>query len=583
VLAGRTAALRRDDVARPAIFVGAGTCGLAAGAGDTLDAVRAYLARRGAEADVVEVGCLGLCSAEPILSVQSPGRSRLSFGPVLAGKVAGLLDRVLRGTMPTAGLIGQHRQAGLEPWPRAAVLVEHPFFAPQTRRVLAGAGLADPSSIDESLARGGYKALAQAIRSRTPAEVCDWVDRSGLRGRAGGTPTGRKWKLGLAAHGDRKCLVCHAGECDPGAFVERAIVESDPHLVLEGLAIAAYAVGAATAYVYIRSDYALAIRRMSEAIDQAASCGLIGPNVLDSGFGLRVSVRAGPAGPVYGEETALVACLDGRRGMPRGRPPEAADRPAVVNSAETLANVPGIVANGPEWFAAVGADGGKGTKVLALAGRVARAGLVEAAMGTPLRRIVFGAGGGVTRGKRFKAAYVGGPAGGCVPEGLLDVPVDYESLRDVGACLGSGGIIVMDEDTCMVDMAKYFMDFFQRQSCGKCIPCREGTRRMLEVLQRITRPRAAERGLDALERFHGVMRLGRLAEVIRDTSLCRVGRSAPSPVLSTLRHFRDEYETHVYERRCPAGVCAELSAEGGGPAPGAAGAGRGAAKGGERW
>jgi NADH:ubiquinone oxidoreductase subunit F (NADH-binding)/Pyruvate/2-oxoacid:ferredoxin oxidoreductase delta subunit/(2Fe-2S) ferredoxin len=565
----RAARLRREILARPAVFVGAGTCGLGAGAGRTLAAVRAYLAGRKVEADVVEVGCIGLCTAEPILDVQLPGRTRLSFGPVKADAVAALLDGVFGGRVPAENLIGQHRPASgegpaPEAWPGAPWLDEHPFFAPQTRWVLANCGLADPSNIDEYIARGGYRALAQALRSRTPSEVCDLVEQSGLRGRGGGGfPTGAKWKAALNAAGEQKYLVANADEGDPGAFMDRALIEGDPHRLLEGMALAAYAIGATKSYVYIRAEYPLAIRRLEHAIAQARSSGLVGANLLDSGFSLDVALKQGAGAFVCGEETALLASLEGRRGMPRPRPPFPAarglfDKPTVINNVETLANVPAILGRGPQWFAAVGTAASKGTKVFALSGNVLRTGLVEVAMGTKIRRIVFDVGGGIPGGKAYKAVQIGGPSGGCIPEAHLDVEVDFESLKAAGAMMGSGGLVVMDEDTCMVDVAKFFMDFIQRESCGKCIPCREGTRRMLEILQRITRSRRGESGLEALQRFQGVMYLNRLAEVIQDTSLCGLGQSAPNPVLSTLRHFRAEYEAHIYERRCPAGVCRDL-------------------------
>ena len=587
--------LRRERLARPAIFVGTGTCGLGAGAGKVLEAVRRWLAEKKVEADVVEVGCVGLCTSEPLVDIQMPGRTRLSYGPVREDKVGGLLEAVTAGQAPTEGLLGQYRPpcpGGMVtqlrdhdlnpaedhghaeqrdhatlvsvPWPNVPYMDEHPFLAPQTRRVLANCGLIDPSSIDEYLAGGGYRALAAALKNHTPAEVCDLVEASGLRGRGGGGyPTGAKWKFALHAASEQKYLICNADEGDPGAFMDRAVIEGDPHRLLEGMALAAYAIGATKAYVYIRAEYPLAIRRLTAAIGQAQAAGLVGGNILDSGFSLQVAVKQGAGAFVCGEETALIASLEGRRGMPRPRPPFPAvrglfDRPTVINNVETLANVPAIVANGAEWFSAVGTKTSKGTKVFALSGNVRRTGLVEVAMGTTLRRIVFDIGGGIPGGKAYKAVQIGGPSGGCIPAQHLDIEVDYESLKTVGAMMGSGGLVVMDSDTCMVDVAKFFMDFIQRESCGKCIPCREGTRRMLEILERITRGRRSETGLDALQRFQGVMYLARLAEVIKDTSLCGLGQSAPNPVLSTLRWFRPEYEAHIYERRCPAGVCREL-------------------------
>ncbi len=557
---------RRDRVTRPAVFVGAGTCGLGAGAGKTLARVRAWLAERDVEADVVEVGCIGLCSAEPLLDVQWPGRTRLCFQRVTGERVDALLEAVFEGRLPDEGVLGQFRPSGdaQEPWEGVAYLDEHPFFAPQTRWVLANCGRIDPTRIEEYIASGGYAALAETIRTRTPAEVCELVEASGLRGRGGGGfPTGRKWRFALQTPGEQKYLVCNADEGDPGAFMDRAVIEGDPHRLIEGMALAAYAIGATKAYVYIRAEYPLAIRRLEEAIEQAKACGLLGRNVFDSGFELEIVIKMGAGAFVCGEETALIHSIEGKRGMPRPRPPYPAvrglfDKPTIINNVETLANLPSVLAGGGESFASVGTEGSKGTKVFALSGKIERTGLVEVAMGTRLRQIIFDIGGGVPGGNEFKAVQIGGPSGGCIPAEHLDIEIDYESLKTVGAMMGSGGLVVMDSQTCMVDVAKFFMDFIQRESCGKCIPCREGTRRMLEILERITSSRRGEGRTDALHRFRGVMYLNRLAEVIKDTSLCGLGQTAPNPVLSTLRWFREEYEAHIYERRCPAGACTDL-------------------------
>jgi NADH:ubiquinone oxidoreductase subunit F (NADH-binding)/ferredoxin/(2Fe-2S) ferredoxin len=557
---------RRDRVTRPAIFVGAGTCGLGAGAGKTLARVRAWLDDHDVDADVVEVGCVGLCSAEPLLDVQLPGRTRLCFQRVTADDVAWLLEAVFDGRLPESGVLGQYRATaeGQDPWQGVAYLDEHPFFAPQTRWVLANCGRIDPTRIEEYIAAGGYASLTETIRTRTPAEVCELVEASGLRGRGGGGfPMGRKWRFALQTPSEQKYLVCNADEGDPGAFMDRAVIEGDPHRLIEGMALAAYAIGATKAYVYIRAEYPLAIRRLEEAIEQAKACGLLGRNVFDSGFELEIVIKMGAGAFVCGEETALIHSIEGKRGMPRPRPPYPAvrglfDKPTIINNVETLANLPGVVAGGPEWFASVGTEGSKGTKVFALSGKIERTGLVEVAMGTRLRQIIFDIGGGVPGSNEFKAVQIGGPSGGCIPAEHLEIEIDYESLKTVGAMMGSGGLVVMDSGTCMVDVAKFFMDFIQRESCGKCIPCREGTRRMLEILERITSSRRGEGRTDALHRFRGVMYLNRLAEVIKDTSLCGLGQTAPNPVLSTLRWFRDEYEAHIYERKCPAGACTDL-------------------------
>ena len=556
--------LRREKLDKPVIYVGMGTCGLGAGAGKTLEKVRQYLSEKKIEADVVQVGCIGMCSAEPLLDVQLPGRSRVSFQKVTEEKVEDLLNQVLTENIPEEGILGQFRNQAMESWDTIPYMDEHPFFAPQTRFVLAGCGMIDPGKIEEYIAFGGYIAFAEMIRTKTREEVCDLVEASGLRGRGGGGfPTGRKWKFALKTPSDQKYLVCNADEGDPGAFMDRAVIEGDPFRLLEGIAIASYAIGATKAYIYIRAEYPLAIERLVEAIRQAKAYGLLGHNILDSGFNLEITLKKGAGAFVCGEETALINSIEGKRGMPRPRPPFPAvkglfDHPTIINNVETLANLPSLVAQGAEWFASVGTETSKGTKVFALSGKVNFTGLVEVAMGTPLRQIVFDIGGGPENGKAFKAVQIGGPSGGCIPESHLDVKIDYESLKELGAMMGSGGLVVMDEDNCMVDVAKFFMDFIQRESCGKCIPCREGTRRMLEILERITRSHRSEENLDTLERFQGVMYLTRLAKVIKDTSLCGLGQSAPNPVLSTLRWFRDEYEAHIYERKCPAGVCTEL-------------------------
>ena len=560
----RFARLRRDVIDRPVIAVGTGTCGLGAGAGRTLSAIQQYVTDREIDADVLEVGCIGLCASEPLLDVQLPGRPRALFARVTDKDVPALLDAVLAGQLPEAGVLGQATGEGLDPWPGVPTLDEHPFFAPQTRRVLKHCGLIDPRSIDDYLARDGYRGLAKALGSLTRSELCDQVIASGLRGRGGGGfPTGRKWRIALESPGYQKYLICNADEGDPGAFMDRAVIEGDPHRLVEGLAIAAYAIGATKAYVYIRAEYPLAIELLTEAIRQATAYGLLGENVLGSGSNLQIVIKKGAGAFVCGEETALIHSVEGRRGMPRPRPPYPAveglfGKPTVINNVETLANLPDLVRHGAEWFSSIGTETSKGTKVFALSGKVARTGLVEVAMGTTVREIVMDIGGGPPNGKTYKAAQIGGPSGGCIPTQHLDIQIDYESLKTVGAMMGSGGLVVMDEDNCMVDVAKFFMDFIQRESCGKCIPCREGTRHMLEILEAITRSHMSETGDQALQRFKGVLYLTRLAEVIQDTSLCGLGQSAPNPVLSTLRWFRDEYEAHVFERRCPAKVCTQL-------------------------
>ena len=560
----KLARLRREDVVKPTIYVGTGTCGLGAGAARTVEAARSWLTAHQVDGDIVEVGCIGLCSAEPIMDIQLPGRERVSFMKVSAEQTPKLLDSVFGGTIPAEAVIGQLNTPGLASWPGTPLLKEHPFFAPQTRFVLAQCGEINPNSMDEYIAFGGYRTLARVLDTMPPEAVCDAIEISGLRGRGGGGfPTGRKWKFARQAVGDQKYLICNADEGDPGAFMDRAVGESDPHRLLEGMIIAAYAFGATKAYIYIRAEYPLAIKRLTDAIAQARACGLLGRNIFDTGNDLDIVLKMGAGAFVCGEETALIHSIEGRRGMPRPRPPFPAvkglfGKPTVINNVETLANLPLILHHGAEWYSALGTKGSKGTKVFALSGMVRRTGLVEVPMGTTLRTVVFEAGGGIPNNRKCKAVQIGGPSGGCVPEAHLDLPTDYEALKEFGTIMGSGGMVVVDEGTCMVDFAKFFMEFIQSESCGKCIPCREGTKRMLEILQAVCRPRKREEDIDALLRVQGIMYLQQLGETIKTTSLCGLGQTAPNPVLSTLKWFRDEYEAHIFDRSCPAGACKEL-------------------------
>jgi NADH:ubiquinone oxidoreductase subunit F (NADH-binding)/Pyruvate/2-oxoacid:ferredoxin oxidoreductase delta subunit len=553
-----------DYVDTLTIYLGMATCGIGAGADSTFGRIRAVMTEANRDYRIVEVGCIGLCALEPLMDIQMPGKPRVSFHGVTADNVAGILTQFFKGVFDREHLLGQFRNPDTDAWPNVPFIDEHPFFAPQTRLVLKNCGVIDPRSIEQYIARLGYHAFVKAIHTQTPDELCDSILISGLRGRGGGGfPTGRKWKFAQKSPGERKYLVCNADEGDPGAFMDRAIIEGDPHRLLEGMAIGAYTIGASKAYIYIRAEYPLAIARLELAIEQARAYGLIGENIMDTGFNLDFVIKKGAGAFVCGEETALMASIEGKRGMPRPRPPYPTDsglfgRPTVINNVETLANIPGIVLDGPEKFAALGTKNSKGTKVFAISGKVNNTGLVEVEMGKTLRSIIYDIGGGIPGDRAYKAVQIGGPSGGCIPEQHLDIPIDYDSLMQVGAMMGSGGLVVMDEDNCMVDIAKFFMSFIQRESCGKCIPCREGTRRMLEILERITRGHRSETGTDALVRFQGVMSLTRLAEVIQSTSLCGLGQTAPNPVLSTLRWFKDEYEAHIYERRCPAGACKEL-------------------------
>jgi NADH:ubiquinone oxidoreductase subunit F (NADH-binding)/Pyruvate/2-oxoacid:ferredoxin oxidoreductase delta subunit len=558
------ALLRREDVIKPVIYIGCGTCGLGAGSDKTIIAVKNYLFENKIDAEIVEVGCIGLCSAEPLMDVQLPGRNRISFQNVTFGKVENILNCMFQDLPLEENVLGQFSFPGLKKYNDVRGFFEHPFFAPQTRIVLKNCGLINPVSIEEYIAHGGYSELINVLKVRKPSEVCNMIEKSGLRGRGGGGfLTAMKWKLAAEIPSGQRYLICNADEGDPGAFMDRAVIEGDPHRLIEGMTIAAFAFGATKGYVYIRAEYPLAVRRLRESIVKAREFGFLGKNIFNTGADFDIAIKMGAGAFVCGEETALINSIEGKRGMPRPRPPYPSasglfGKPTVINNVETLANIPGILEKGIEWYSKLGTKTSKGTKVFALSGKVKLTGLVEIPMGTTIRDIIFKIAGGIREDKKFKAVQIGGPSGGCITNENLDIQVDYESLIKVGAMMGSGGLVVMDEETCMVDIARFFMSFIQHESCGKCIPCREGTKRMLEILESITQKPVNGAGNTALERMKGIIQLEKLSKVIRDTSLCGLGNSAPNPVISTLRWFRDEYEAHIFERICPAGVCTEM-------------------------
>lgn len=563
--ASKLSIIKNEHNDKAIVFVGAGTCGLGAGAAKTIAKAKAYLSEKQIDAEVIPVGCIGLCSSEPIMDIKLPGKKRISFEKVTEADVANILDHVFTIEVPEHPVLGQFsEQEDQMDWADVPALKDHFFFKPQLRLVLENCGITNPTSIEEYIARDGYKAYLDAIKKFSPAELCDYIEKSGLRGRGGGGfPTGKKWKFALATEADQKYLICNADEGDPGAFMDRAVIEGDPHKLLEGMALAAYAIGATKAYIYIRAEYPLAIERLIIAIDQAKEYGLLGKNIFESGIDLDIVIKKGAGAFVCGEETALIHSIEGRRGMPRPRPPFPAvsglfGKPTIINNVETLSNLTAIVNKGADWFSSMGTKTSKGTKVFALSGKIATTGLVEIPMGTTVRDIIYKVAGGIANGKKFKAVQMGGPSGGCVTDVNLDIEIDYENLIAVGAMMGSGGMVVMDEDTCMVDVAMFFMDFIQRESCGKCIPCREGTRRMLEILQSITSKPTNRETHEPLARFKGVLQLEKLGKVIQDTSLCGLGQTAPNPVLSTLKWFREEYEEHVFDKKCRANVCQNL-------------------------
>lgn len=556
--------ITRNKITHPVIYIGMGTCGKVAGAEYTKQAIIQYIDEKKLNVEVIEVGCIGLCSAEPLVNVQLPGKARVSFEKITSDKVDTLLDGIFNYSVPSEYVLGQFPHANHEEWDGVPYFFNHPFFATQKRIVLQNCGIIDPLSIEDYIARGGYRAFIKTITKFTSEKVCETVEQSGLRGRGGGGfLTGKKWKIAHSSAGDEKFLICNADESDPGAFMDRAIIEGDPHRLIEGIAIAAYAIGATKAFIYIRAEYILALERLKKAILQAKEFGLLGENIYNSGFNLHLIVKQGAGAFVCGEETALINSIEGKRGQPRSKPPYPAveglyNKPTVVNNVETLANIPSIIENGALWFNEIGTGKSKGTKVFAMTGKIRNAGLVEIPMGTTLRHIIFDICDGIREMKELKAVHIGGPSGSCITPQNLDIEIDYDSLIGIGAIMGSGGMVVMDENTCMVDIAKYFMNFLQRESCGKCIPCREGTRRMHEILENITKRPSNESGYETLERFKGIMQLESLAEVIRTTSLCGLGQTAPNPLLSTLKWFREEYEEHIFDRKCKAGVCKDL-------------------------
>ena len=556
--------LRKIQISRPLVMVNSSTSGIVAGSNATWKAIELYAADRSVELELAETGSIGLSSEDPVVAVQIPGRTRIFFSRITADKVPSLLDDLFHQVVPDQNVIGQLLREGQEPWKDVQALEDIPFFALQNRVVMESCGIVDPFSLEEYMAGGGFRAFLNTIRSYTFSEVCELVSSSGLRGRSGGGfSTGDKWKAAYNTPSDQKFLVCNAEESDPGAFMDRTLMEGDPFQLLEGISIAAYAIGSNRAYIYIRSEYKDAIRRINNAIKELREIGLLGDNILDSGYNLQISLRKGPGAFVCGEETALIASLEGRRGMPSSKPPYPSTsgylgRPTVVNNVETLSNLPGIIRKGPEWFRGLGSEECPGTKIFSISGRVVLSGLVEVPMGTTFDTIINKIIGGVGKGRELKALHVGGPSGCMVPVELMDIPVTYEALKEKGLIMGSGGVLVMDDKTCVVNTVRYFMEYLHKQSCGKCIPCREGTRRMEEILASITRKPADEEGTTSLERFKGVMQLESLAEVMKDTSLCGLGQNAPNPVVSTLKYFRHEYEEHIFDRRCPSNTCTEL-------------------------
>jgi NADH-quinone oxidoreductase subunit F len=529
------------------VVVGMGTCGLSAGAQAAYDRLRDLSRDSGCE--IAITGCIGMCYREPLVEVREPGR-RTIYGEVTPERASEIWSRhVLGGEAIADWVVKSFDEDG------AGGGSEGPFLARQRRIVLRNCGTIDPESIDEYEAAGGYSALRKSLTEMTPQGIIDVIKASGLRGRGGaGFPTGMKWSFAASNPGPVKYIVCNADEGDPGAFMDRSVLESDPHSVIEGMIIAARAIGGTSGYIYCRAEYPLAIKRLTIALEAARSRGYLGADIMGSGMAFDMKIKQGAGAFVCGEETALFASIEGERGMPRIRPPFPAEKglwqkPTNNNNVETYANVPWIISNGAEAFASVGTEKSKGSKVFALAGRVLRGGLAEVPMGMTINELVFEVGGGIKEGKAFKAVQMGGPSGGCIPASMGDTLVDFESIPKTGAIMGSGGMVVLDETTCMVEIARFFLEFTQNESCGKCTFCRIGTLRMLEILERITRGEGRPEDIPALQE---------LAHRIKEASLCGLGQTAPNPVLTTIRYFLDEYEAHISEHRCPAGSCLAL-------------------------
>ncbi len=501
------------------------------------------------EVKMVRTGCFGLCEAGPIAVVYPEGTF---YSRITADDVARITEEhLLKGRIVTdLTYKSESTPSGI-----ATSINDVDFYKKQQRVALRNCGIINPERVEEYIAFDGYRALGKALLEMSREQVIDTVLKSGLRGRGGGGfPTGLKWQFTANAQDDQKYVACNADEGDPGAFMDRSVLEGDPHAIIEAMAIAAYAVGADKGYVYVRAEYPIAVSRLEIAIVQAKEMGLLGTNIFGTDFAFDLEIRLGAGAFVCGEETALIASIEGERGMPRPRPPFPAikgiwKKPTLLNNVETYANIPQIILNGAEWFASIGTEKSKGTKVFALGGKINNTGLLEIPMGTTLREVIFDIGGGIPNGRKFKAVQTGGPSGGCITEAHLDTPIDYDNLIALGSMMGSGGMIVMDEDNCMVDIARFFLDFTVDESCGKCTPCREGTKRMLEILDKITEGHGTKADLDKLES---------LAYAIKESALCGLGQTAPNPVLSTLKYFRHEYDAHVDEKRCPAGVCKNL-------------------------
>ena len=555
--------LRHEHVDKTHVFIGMGSCGIIAGAKKCKDALINHSKKLDIEVNFVDVGCIGLCSEEPIIDIQIPGRPRISFTNVTPELSIEIFDAIVNNFIPDLPVLGQYPYDKLTLWEDVPLINENIFFKEQKKTITKRCGIIAPESIDEYIAHNGYKGFINAISNYTSKEVCSLIIDSELKGRSGSAyPTGEKWLRVNEKTSTQKYFICNADESDPGAFVDRFLIEGDPHQIIEGISIGAYATQCSKAIIYIRNRYHLAIERIKKAIKDAKAYGLLGENIFNSGFNLNIIISVGPGALVCGEETALISCIEGKRGIPRPKPPYPVesglfDYPTVVNNCETLANIPFILRKGANKFKEIGLEQTFGTKLFSVSGKIAKTGVVEFELGSSIRDIIQTCG-GILKNKELKAVHIGGPTGGFLPEEELDTKLEFSNLEDKGLRMGSGSFLVIDNENCIVSIAKYFMKVIQKESCGKCIPCREGSQRMLEILEKISHKIYNETGYEALERFKGVLQLNSLSQVMRDTSLCGLGQHAPNTIDSALRYFKNEFEEHIFERKCRAGVCKGL-------------------------
>lgn len=553
-----TGTIQKNITQKPKIFIGMATCGMGAGAKGILASIERELEKQKLDAEIVRTGCIGMCTYEVLVDIITPGRTRVTYGNVKSAAVPQIIEEHIgRGEAVKKLALSQMQVSNKTdiPYDGISFFEDLEMNKGQHKYILRNCGYIDPDNIEEYIASGGYTALRKVLETMTPKDVINEISESGLRGRGGGGfPTGEKWASCAKYSADEKFVLCNADEGDPGAFMDRSLLEGDPHAVLEGMIIAGYAINATSGYIYVRAEYPLAVKRLKHTIEQARKYGFLGKNILNSGYGLDIYIKEGAGAFVCGESTALQNSIEGKRGMPRTRPPQSVeaglwDKPTLLNNVETFANVPFIINKGADWYSKVGTEKSKGTKIFSLTGKIKNAGLIEVPMGATIRQIVFDMGGGIPKKKRFKAVQIGGPSGGCLPESLLDSPIDYESLVGAGAMMGSGSFVVVDETTCMVEMARFFMNFCANESCGKCPPCRIGTTLMLDILTRITQGKGEEKDLEILEH---------MCDEIKTMSLCGLGQSAPNPVRSTLRYFKDEYIAHIRDKSCPTAMCVAL-------------------------